>query len=150
MLISYELRRDEKGRFSAAGVRPAVGKPVSEAAHRTRTPRKSIAVAFLLAIALGWLFGKLPTIVAIAYGALSLLSVLLYGIDKSAAVNNRWRIQESSLHLVALLGGWPGALVAQDVFRHKSSKAAFQNVFWATVVFNCIGLAWLLGGGVLA
>ena len=116
----------------------------------TRTPRTAIGVAFLLAIGLGWLSGRLPALVAIAYGALSAFAVLLYGIDKSAAVDNRWRVQESSLHLVALLGGWPGALLAQDVFRHKSSKAAFQNVFWATVVCNGIGLAWLLGRGGLA
>jgi uncharacterized membrane protein YsdA (DUF1294 family) len=115
--------------------------------RRQRMSRKAFGIAFLIAIGLGWLVGKLPAVVAIAYGALSLFAMLLHGIDKSAAINNRWRIRESSLHLVALPGGWPGALVAQDVFRHKSSKAAFQNVFRATVVFNCAGLAGFLGGG---
>jgi uncharacterized membrane protein YsdA (DUF1294 family) len=109
--------------------------------------RQSVAIAFLAAIALGWLSGKLPTIIAIAYGVLSGFAALLYRIDKSAAIHNRWRIREGSLHLVALLGGWPGALLAQALFRHKSSKVAFQKVFWATVVCNCAVLAWWLGNG---
>jgi uncharacterized membrane protein YsdA (DUF1294 family) len=78
---------------------------------------------------------------------MSVLAILLYGVDKSAAVNNRWRIQESTLHFVGLIGGWPGALFAQDLFRHKSKKAEFQSIFWVTVVLNCAGLAWLLATG---
>jgi hypothetical protein len=41
------------------------------------------------------------------------------------------------------MGGWPGALVAQETLRHKSKKASFRIVFWATVLINCAGLAWL-------
>jgi uncharacterized membrane protein YsdA (DUF1294 family) len=51
------------------------------------------------------------------------------------------------LHFVGLIGGWPGALLAQGMFRHKSKKMEFQSVFWVTVVFNCAGLAWLLATG---
>jgi uncharacterized membrane protein YsdA (DUF1294 family) len=54
--------------------------------------------------------------------------------------------------MIALFGGWPGALVAQRVLRHKSSKASFQVTFWATVLINCGALGWLLtakGAGVL-
>jgi uncharacterized membrane protein YsdA (DUF1294 family) len=43
-----------------------------------------------------------------------------------------------------LLGGWPGALLAQDLFRHKTSKTVFQAMFWCTVLLNCGGLAWWL------
>ena len=56
------------------------------------------------------------------------------------------RTPENTLHLVAVFGGWPGALVAQDLFRHKSSKASFQVVFWLTVVVNCGALTWILKG----
>ena len=45
---------------------------------------------------------------------------------------------------MALLGGWPGAIFAQRVFRHKSSKPSFQSVFWITVVLNCVALGALL------
>src|SRR5690606_551534 len=110
-------------------------------------PRKTIAALFLTLLVLGWLFAKVPAILPLAYGAMSIVAILLYGMDKSAAVNNRWRTQESTLHLVGLLGGWPGALFAQDIFRHKSKKAEFQAVFWGTVVLNCAGMAWLLATG---
>ena len=43
---------------------------------------------------------------------------------------------ESTLHLFDLLGGWPGALIAQQQFRHKTVKASFQAGFWMTVVLN--------------
>jgi hypothetical protein len=41
-----------------------------------------------------------------------------------------------------ILGGWPGALVAQTTLRHKSRKTSFRIVFWATVAMNCAGLFW--------
>ena len=71
----------------------------------------------------------------------------LYGADKSAAQKGRWRTRESVLHVLALIGGWPGALVAQRMFRHKTKKQPFQVVFWCTVGGNCIALAWLLHAG---
>jgi uncharacterized membrane protein YsdA (DUF1294 family)/cold shock CspA family protein len=147
MLISYELLKDDKGRFNAKGVRFATHRPKSEATTGSAWPRKTVGALFLVVLLLGWIFTKVPTIVALAYGAMSVLAILLYGVDKSAAVNNRWRIQENTLHLVGLVGGWPGALFAQDAFRHKSKKAEFQFTFWVTVVFNCAGLAWLLATG---
>jgi len=66
-----------------------------------------------------------------------------YAFDKSAALRNQWRTQESTLHLFALVGGWPGALAAQRLLRHKSAKASFQATFWVTVVLNCGALGWL-------
>ena len=50
---------------------------------------------------------------------------------------------ERMLHFIAVIGGWPGALVAQRVFRHKSRKLSFRLVFWATVALNCGALTWL-------
>jgi len=38
--------------------------------------------------------------------------------------------------LLGLVGGWPGSLVAQQVLRHKSSKASFRRAFWGTVLVN--------------
>jgi uncharacterized membrane protein YsdA (DUF1294 family) len=48
------------------------------------------------------------------------------------------------LHLLALLGGWPGALIAQNLLRHKSQKTGFLLIFGATVVINCGALVWLI------
>ena len=60
--------------------------------------------------------GILPIVVAIACVGLSLLSYLMYWLDKEAAQSGAQRTPESTLHLVDLLGGWPGALVAQQQF----------------------------------
>ena len=74
----------------------------------------------------------------------SALAFVSYGADKSAAERHRWRVLESRLHLFALFGGWPGALVAQQVFRHKTRKASFRTMFWATVVVNCLATALIV------
>ena len=110
-------------------------------------PRKTIAALFLATLILGWFVAKVPLIVVLAYGVMSIFSIALYAHDKSAASNNQWRTQESTLHFIALACGWPGALFAQAVFRHKSKKAEFQTVFWTTVIINCVALACLLATG---
>lgn len=78
------------------------------------------------------------------YVVMSIASFALYGLDKSAARAGRWRTPEMTLHVMALLGGWPGALLAQRVFRHKTRKQPFRALFWCTVIANCLGLAALL------
>jgi uncharacterized membrane protein YsdA (DUF1294 family) len=78
------------------------------------------------------------------YLTLSLLSLTAYAIDKAAARKGEWRISENTLHLLDLLGGWPGGLIAQKLLRHKSSKPPFQRMYWITVVLHCCALAWLL------
>lgn len=76
--------------------------------------------------------------------AVSLLTFLAYGVDKGRAANQGWRVPESTLHGLSLIGGWPGALAGQQVFRHKRRKGAFMAVFWLTAMVNCGVLAWLL------
>lgn len=78
----------------------------------------------------------LPLWVLGAYGAASLLCFVAYWKDKRAAVANRWRTPESTLLLLGLVGGWPGAVVAQQTLRHKTVKRSFQSAFWVTVVLH--------------
>ncbi len=66
------------------------------------------------------------------------------GADKTAAKQGRWRTSESTLHTIALVGGWPGALVARPVFRHKTTKQPFSTIFWVTVIANCAALGWFV------
>ena len=75
--------------------------------------------------AAAWL-GYLPFVVAGSYIGLSAVTFVRYALDKSAANNDRWRTPENTLHLLGLLGGWPGALVAQGQLRHKSKKTSFR------------------------
>ncbi len=65
---------------------------------------------------------------------ISLLSYAMYAADKRAAQQGRRRVPERTLHLFALLGGWPGALLAQRRLRHKTAKPRFLIVFWLTVL----------------
>lgn len=65
---------------------------------------------------------------------------MLYWFDKHAAIQRTARIRESTLHLLALLGGWPGAYAAQKVLRHKTVKQPFQAIFLVCVVVNIAGL----------
>jgi uncharacterized membrane protein YsdA (DUF1294 family) len=78
------------------------------------------------------------------YAVASTVAFITYGADKRAARRTLRRVPESTLHVLALLGGWPGALVAQQVFRHKTRKQPFRAVFWLTVVVNCLALAGFL------
>lgn len=86
-----------------------------------------------------------------AYGGVSLLSVYLYWADKRAAERGQQRTPEKVLHLFELLGGWPGALVAQQWLRHKTRKASYQQVFWLIVLAHQLFWAdWVLfDGGLL-
>jgi uncharacterized membrane protein YsdA (DUF1294 family) len=61
---------------------------------------------------------------------------MVYARDKSAAVEGRRRTPEAVLHFLSLAGGWPGALLAQQLLRHKTSKTSFVTQYWATVVGN--------------
>jgi uncharacterized membrane protein YsdA (DUF1294 family) len=85
-----------------------------------------------------------PFAIAGIYAVLSLVTFISYGIDKSAARKGARRTPEAELHVLSLLGGWPGALIAQRVFRHKTRKQPFRAYFWVTVVVNCVALVWLL------
>ncbi|MNY61142.1 hypothetical protein D3C86_1977900 [compost metagenome] len=82
------------------------------------------------------------------YGLLSVVSFFQYWNDKNSAEKGRWRTPENTLHVVELLGGWPGALVAQQVFRHKTRKVSYQVVFWGIVALHqAFWFDWLLLGG---
>src|SRR5690606_2384661 len=69
----------------------------------------------------GWLLANLAT-------------YALYAVDKRRARAGAWRIPETTLQGLALLGGWPAAFLAQRRFRHKTSKTRFQVVFWLIVL----------------
>jgi len=67
---------------------------------------------------------------------MSLVCFTAYGLDKRRAANGNRRIPEQTLHILALLGGWPGAWLGQRQFRHKTKKVSFLIVFWCVVVLH--------------
>ncbi|PCJ29976.1 MAG: cold-shock protein [Gammaproteobacteria bacterium] len=87
--------------------------------------------------------GHTPALIATIYFVMSLLCYYLYSKDKKAARNRTWRVSEKTLHLTALLGGWPGSIIAQTRLRHKTQKTSFRIVFWLTLLLNISFLIWL-------
>lgn len=96
--------------------------------------------AFASLVLASHLLWGLPHALWGAYLAMSLASFIVYFGDKRAAVKgDAWRVPERNLHLLALACGWPGALLAQHMLKHKRSKREFQRLFWLTVLLNVAG-----------
>ena len=146
-LVSYSSSTDDRGRINAMDVRFA-GQNIVQRKPGKPLPRVALGAGFLLAASGGTLLDLVPALVTIGYGLVSGVSYLIYSLDKAAAGKDMQRTPESTLHLVDLLGGWPGALIAQQQFRHKTVKASFQAAFWATVSVNVAVVAWLIHSGI--
>jgi uncharacterized membrane protein YsdA (DUF1294 family)/cold shock CspA family protein len=146
-LISYEPVADDRRRLNATRIRYVIARAPTTASEYDWFPRRAVGVLALLAFAIAAFVGKLPPIVPAIYAGMSVIAFFAYGLDKSAARTNRWRTQESTLHLLEILGGWPGALIAQGSFRHKTRKLEFQIVFWLVVTINLVLLVWLIESG---
>jgi uncharacterized membrane protein YsdA (DUF1294 family)/cold shock CspA family protein len=84
-----------------------------------------------------------PLVLLAIYVGVSAATFFTYAKDKSASQQGAWRTPEATLHLLSFAGGWPGALIAQQILRHKSAKSEFRIVFWATVILNVIGFVIL-------
>ncbi|KAB0492517.1 MULTISPECIES: DUF1294 domain-containing protein [Pseudomonas] len=101
---------------------------------------KLLVLALLCALPLGGsvnlLFSGGSRMPLLAYTVASLVAFGLYWYDKQQARTGQWRTPENVLHGVELLGGWPGALVAQQVFRHKTRKVSYQVFFWLIVALH--------------
>ncbi|MBC7392388.1 MAG: cold shock and DUF1294 domain-containing protein [Variovorax sp.] len=108
-------------------------------------PGAVFMVCYVALLGFGVWAGRVPLIAVGVLVLISLFTFFVYGFDKSAAENGRWRTAESTLHLLALLGGWPGAWCAQRLFHHKSRKTSFMVGYWTTVVAHfAAATAWIV------
>lgn len=82
----------------------------------------------------------LPHPVVMWFLLASVLTFVIYGGDKLAARKGWRRVPESTLLVFGLLGGWPGAIAGQQLFRHKTQKQPFKTWFVITVILNLIVL----------
>jgi uncharacterized membrane protein YsdA (DUF1294 family)/cold shock CspA family protein len=152
--VSYTLAFDSHGRPQANEVRFILAqRSVSPMSQMRQMSRAGVAVpiafamSFLVALAALTAVGRLElSWLALYYGA-SIITYSAYARDKTAAQDARRRIPESKLHLMSLIGGWPGALIAQALWRHKTRKPAFRIRYWLTVIVNCIALGMIVGKG---
>lgn len=142
--VSFEVELGPQGKKRAKAVQFA---PQS---RRRQSPRVESAAPWTLLrviaipafAALYWYVSShwsVKPVVALAYALASTIAFMAYALDKSAAIQSRWRVSESTLHFLGLACGWPGALIAQQLLRHKTSKRSFLATFWVTVLANVAG-----------
>ena len=139
--ITYSTGSDKNGRPCVIKATIKGNKPQQNTKGVTAI---IITTFFFLLLAVSVLEHKISPVIFIVYLILSLLTYFTYLNDKSAAAIGTWRTPEKILHLLALAGGWPGALIAQQRFRHKTKKKSFRFIFWVTIVLNCAMYVWLL------
>jgi uncharacterized membrane protein YsdA (DUF1294 family)/cold shock CspA family protein len=143
-LVTYAWSNDKQGRPCAANA-TLVGDRLLEKTKRKNGSLSTIGAAFfLIIVGVSVLTTKIPSLILALYIFGSLFTFIMYAADKSAARKGNWRTKESTLHLLSLAGGWPGALIAQQELRHKSKKQSFRSVFWVTVLINCGAFIWML------
>ncbi|MGP9801315.1 DUF1294 domain-containing protein [Rheinheimera sp. NSM] len=146
-VVTYSVGKDDKGRAQANAVTFAGEKLIVKTARTSSRWPLSLVAIFSAALVVAFALERLPLYVIAAYAAISLFTFISYWLDKRKAQTGRWRIPEANLQLLSLIGGWPGALLAQSYLRHKSKKRAFLIVFWLTVLVNLAVLSWLTGQG---
>lgn len=164
--VLYVVGKDAQGRLRAEHIRldapmtldqPAIrARPVagsrtagSQVSGQPQQGRQAgfrhlrMKLIILLALCVLPLWGSLQFLQArqsflpiIAYALASVLVFGLYWYDKRSAQKGGWRTPEKTLHLCELAGGWPGALLAQQAFRHKTRKPGYQLVFWGIVLLH--------------
>ena len=142
-VVTYTLSKDKQGRARAVKATLA---GAGQRRRATRTGGAAVAIAvtvFFAMLVAAVLLGYVVPAALLVYPVASPITFVGYAFDKSAAKKGRQRTPEVTLHLLSLLGGWPGAWVAQGVLRHKSRKQPFRTIFWVTVILNCAALVWL-------
>lgn len=141
--VSFEIELNREGKKRAKNVEVERLR-ISSKPRQNNSPAQwgtaslfaipAFALVYLL-VAFAW---RVPDWFAALYAGASVVCFGAYALDKSAAVAGNWRISESTLLFLGLAGGWPGAIVAQQVLRHKSNKASFRSAFWTTVFLNVV------------
>ena len=83
-------------------------------------------------------------IVVYLYAAMSAITFIAFGLDKLAAWRGKRRVPENTLHALSLLGGWPGALLAMPVFRHKRRKGSFVTIVVLIVLVHVAAIGAII------
>lgn len=140
--VTFQLQQQPDGKLRATGIAY-----VRESIDWFMFPILIIAMSYIGGVGYASLVTDLPVEISWAFALLSAVTYLLYALDKRAAQQNNQRTPEKVLHWLSVLGGWPGALIAQQQFRHKTRKTSFRVEYYMTVILNIAAVCYLVFGG---
>ena len=142
-VLWYEVELGPQGKKRAKNVEVVRRSTRNEEYYEPSAPRGAATLivipAFILLYVIVAIIWQPPLFLLGIYVVASFITYLVYAIDKLAARQGARRTHETTLHLLSIVGGWPGALLAQQRLRHKSIKLKFRRVFWTTVILNVAG-----------
>ena len=126
-------------------------RPASAASNSASWPVLALVSFAIFAVLYAWATFRwgVHYYVLLGYLAISGWTYVMYMHDKTAAELGEWRVSEGGLHLLGLLGGWPGANLAQHFLRHKSKKTSFRVKHWVMVCLNLGVFAFMASNGML-
>lgn len=146
-IITFSILKDQQGRYSADAA-TFYGEKLKK--HQTKKVNKFslyLSITFLSFVSTFFYLGYFSQKLVLIYFVISVITFLAYAFDKFKAKRGAWRTHEKTLHIFSLLGGWPGAAIAQQLLRHKSQKRTFLIGFWYSVITNLLVLFWLVSPG---
>lgn len=143
---------------------PGIGRDGRPAARRARLERDATeatpdyfdrhamrvwaAAALMIGVLATVVMDRVPVWMLAPYAIGGLASFALYGIDKQAARRGEWRVSEATLHGLDAAFGIIGGLLAQLIFRRKTSKPEFTAITGGIAILHAIGLAGFLSGAI--
>ena len=107
-------------------------------------PMQILCAVYIIALAILSISGLLNGMFILFVSIINVMTYWFYAQDKEAAQSNQRRVPENTLHILAFLGGWPAAWLAQQRLRHKTQKQPFKKVYLCTIFFNILLILWLI------
>lgn len=156
--LEYIVQLDGHGRYKAKQVtylkasqtkkhatasKPGKAKDKAKATTALQ-PMQIACVSYIVVIALLSLTGLLNGMVLLLISMINAVTYWMYAQDKQAAESGNRRVAENTLHILAFLGGWPAAWLAQQKLRHKTQKQPFRRIYFCTIAFNILLIIWLI------
>lgn len=151
--LEYTVLLDSDGRFRAQqatylkalqtqklSTQPKKSNPVQP----KLLPMQIACVGYILALLVFGFLGLLSGLVLLLISMVNALTYWMYAQDKEAALLGKRRVPEQTLHILAFLGGWPTAWLAQERLRHKTQKQPFRKIYFCTIGLNILLILWLI------
>lgn len=156
--LEYVVQLDGQGRYKAKQVKylkatqmakvtsqqAAKAKQLHAAKQAKLQPMQILCAVYIIALAILTISGLLNGMFILFVSIINVMTYWFYAQDKEAAQSNQRRVPENTLHILAFLGGWPAAWLAQQRLRHKTQKQPFKKIYLCTIFFNILLILWLI------